>query len=71
MPRAAQRQPRDVRDVQPANVTDSASRLSRLPWQTGSQLLSMYCATRRFIIGALRGGEGVQHVLARAVNVPM
>ncbi len=35
----------------PENFTDNASRRSRLPWQRGQTLLSMYCATRFFIIG--------------------
>jgi hypothetical protein len=33
----------------PAKVTESDSRRSRFPWQSGHSVLSMYCATRRFI----------------------
>ena len=34
----------------PANLTDSASGFSRLPWQTGQSPLERNFATRRFII---------------------
>ena len=30
----------------PANVTDSDSRRSRLPWQVGQSAAIMYCETR-------------------------
>ena len=50
----------------PAKVTDSASGLSRLPWQTGQSALDMNCDTRRLHHRALGGGEGLQDVSARA-----
>ena len=50
----------------PANVTDSASRRSRLPWQSGQSALTMYCDDALLHQRALRVGERVQHVAPRA-----
>ena len=50
----------------PANLTESASGFSRLPWQTGQSALDRNCATRRFIIALCVRGEGLQDVFAGA-----
>ena len=55
----------------PANLTFSASGLSRLPWQTGHSVLTRNRATRRFI-AALSVLANVSSTYCRApVNVPM
>ena len=55
----------------PAKVTESDSRRSRLPWQSGQSLLSMNCDTRFFMV-ALSVCANVCSTWRRAlVNVPM
>ena len=50
----------------PAKVTDSASRLSRLPWHAGQSAADHEARHALLHQRALRGREGVQHVPARA-----
>ena len=54
----------------PANFTDSDSRRSRLPWQSGHSVLTIYCETR-FFIDALSVLANVCSTYLRApVKVP-
>ena len=54
----------------PANVTDSDSRRSRLPWQSGHSLLIMYCSARFFISGLCVLAKVCSTWRRALVNVP-